>query len=204
MRLAGGLLAIVTVAACTGGPAAPRHAASPNSSSATAPLSSRPPQPTRFPTPTPPPGRVTRADYTRCTKTVLSHVTGLPGQPPGDLVPGTSFYGNGKLFTTLSTNGLTVVPADMVNADGSIHWKYPWWRYVTGSLTISGQRLDESAGPLTSDVPAGYGDTGFQASGVTFPSEGCWQVTAKLDHTSLTFVTFVVIATHSGVISHPR
>jgi hypothetical protein len=140
----------------------------------------------------------------RCPKTATSHPTALPGTSLAALGPGTTIYGNGKLFVTLTTDGLTVAPAGYVNPDGSIGWKYPWWRYVSGQLTITGHRLDAPAPPLTSDVPAGYGETGFQASGITFPSEGCWQVTAKVDHhTTLTFVTFVVDAVHSRLISSP-
>jgi hypothetical protein len=33
---------------------------------------------------------------------------------------------------------------------------------------------------------------GFQASGVYFPTEGCWEVTGKVGTTSLTFVTVVI------------
>jgi hypothetical protein len=37
-----------------------------------------------------------------------------------------------------------------------------------------------------------YGDTGFQASQVIFPTEGCWQVTGTVGDSSVTFVTRVV------------
>jgi hypothetical protein len=33
---------------------------------------------------------------------------------------------------------------------------------------------------------------GFQASGVIFPTEGCWQVTGRAGRTAMTFVTFVL------------
>jgi hypothetical protein len=42
------------------------------------------------------------------------------------------------------------------------------------------------------DVPDGYGTTGFQASGVTFPAEGCWEVTGRVGEAGLTFVTLVL------------
>ena len=57
------------------------------------------------------------------------------------------------------------------------------------------------APPLMSRVPSGYGNNGFQASGVTFPSEGCWQVTGRTAHTSLTFVTCVITKAHRALIS---
>ncbi len=93
-----------------------------------------------------------------------------------------SSYGNGKLWV----GGL--------GADGVVDrldWKFGWWREVPGQLRIAGQRLDASAASLESDVPGGYGRTGFQASGVRFPTEGCWQVTGQVRGASLSFVTFV-------------
>jgi hypothetical protein len=198
MRIACGLLVVVAVAACTASPAA-SHGTAPHRGVGPSPAGSHAGG-TRASRLRP----VTPADLTRCPKTATSHPTALPGASPAALGPGTTIYGNGKLFVTLSTNGLIVAPAGYVNPDGSIGWKFPWWRYVSGQLTITGHRLDAPAPPLNSDVPAGYGETGFQASGVTFPSEGCWQVTAEVDHhTTLTFVTFVVDEVHSRLISSP-
>ena len=45
---------------------------------------------------------------------------------------------------------------------------------------------------MQSDIPEGYSDAGFQASGIIFPTEGCWEVTGKAGNASLTFVTLVV------------
>jgi hypothetical protein len=70
--------------------------------------------------------------------------------------------------------------------------KFGWWRVASGRLHITGQRLDGPAPPARAHVPDGYGDTGFQASGVDFPTEGCWEVTGTLPTTSLSFVTFVI------------
>ena len=39
------------------------------------------------------------------------------------------------------------------------------------------------------------GLTGFNASGVIFPAEGCWQVTGRAGRVALTFVTCVIKAT---------
>jgi hypothetical protein len=41
-------------------------------------------------------------------------------------------------------------------------------------------------------VPDGYGAAGFQASGVDFPTGGCWEVTGAMPSSSLRFVTLVV------------
>jgi hypothetical protein len=133
--------------------------------------------------------------------TIIHHVAGPPGTSAGDVVPGTSVYGNGKLRVTLAMNGVIVVSRDFVRPDGSIWWKFPWWRRVHGSLTITGRRLDAPAPPLKPYLPSGYGDFGFQASRVTFPSEGCWQITGTIGHASLSFVTLVITKAHRAVIS---
>jgi hypothetical protein len=65
---------------------------------------------------------------------------------------------------------------------------------VRGQLEITGHRLDGPAPPLTASVPEGYGESGFQASGVTFPTAGCWEVTGRVGDATLTFVTLVVAA----------
>jgi len=46
--------------------------------------------------------------------------------------------------------------------------------------------------PLRARIPDGYGDTGFQATALIFPTEGCWEVTGKVGEASRTFVTRVV------------
>jgi hypothetical protein len=60
-----------------------------------------------------------------------------------------------------------------------------------GRLRIEGRRLDASASPLRAEVPDGYGDLGFQASSVIFPTPGCWEVTGRVNDASVTFVTKV-------------
>jgi len=186
IQLACGLLGIALVTGCTGSPAAPHPAARHHAASRAAP---------------PRPQPLTRAGARQCPKTNISRVAGPPGASPADVVPGTSAYGNQKLVVMLDLHGVLVASGDMVHPDGSIWWKFPWWRLVSGDLTITGRRLDAPAPPLTSFVPDGYGDIGFQASGVTFPGEGCWQVTGTVAHSSLTFVTLVIPQAHRAVIS---
>ena len=107
-------------------------------------------------------------------------------------------YGNAALWTTLTMwswePGIVIVPDDgRIPPDGVIHdMKWAWYRYKPGRLTIQGRRLDAPAPPLQAWIPEGYGDIGFQATGLTFSSAGCWEITGSLGESSLTFVVLVV------------
>lgn len=79
----------------------------------------------------------------------------------------------------------------MINPDGSVSAKVGWWRGLDGTLVIEGRRLDASAPPLVADVPDGYGSHGFQATGLTFPTVGCWRVVGKVSTARLKFVVRV-------------
>lgn len=103
-------------------------------------------------------------------------------------------HGNGSLWTVLPAFGVIVARSHEVHGDGSIGLKFGWWRAVPGELTISGRRLDRTGPPLQSGIPDGYGPTGFQATGIRFPSEGCWEVTGRIGAAELTFVVVVVRA----------
>jgi hypothetical protein len=115
-------------------------------------------------------------------------ITHANGVPPGPTF-GAEFYGNGALWVGLW--GSNVVSWQR-EADGSIDAKFGWWREAHGKLRIEGHRLDAPAPPLTAKVPDGYGDAGFQATGIVFPTDGCWEVTGSVGNAILTFVTLVV------------
>jgi hypothetical protein len=105
-----------------------------------------------------------------------------------------SAHGNADLWVGgLGPGGVYTVPEDYPKADGSIGIKLGWWRIVAGSLEISGRRLDASAPALDGVASDGYGNIGFQASGVTFPTEGCWEVTGSIGDSTMTFVMLVVV-----------
>jgi hypothetical protein len=108
-------------------------------------------------------------------------------------------YGNGKLWTQFWPHNVVVVSNEFVRKGGAIRMKWPWWRGVRGELTIEGRRLDGETGPLTAEVPEGYGPSGFQPSEILFAAEGCWEVTGTVADTSLTFVTLVVKASTYGL-----
>jgi hypothetical protein len=113
--------------------------------------------------------------------------------PPG-MSPSPTLHGNGKLWVTLHADGRIPVRPENVSPSGWLGVKLPWWRAVRGTLTIEARRLDAPARPARATVPDGYGDIGFQASGVLFPSPGCWEVTGRVGESSLTFVVLIELA----------
>jgi hypothetical protein len=68
--------------------------------------------------------------------------------------------------------------------------KMGWFRPEGADLEISGQRLDGTAPTLEAHVPCCY-PTRFQATGLVFPTEGCWEVSARAGESLLTFVVQV-------------
>ena len=121
-----------------------------------------------------------------------------PTQPNGDTPSGEEaapgFYGNGRLYTSgLSHNGIRADPGS-VAADGSIGLKFAWWRALgvgaAGDLQIVGHELNTNA-TIVATIPDGY-DQYFQATGITFPTEGCYEITARSGDAALTFVVKVV------------
>jgi hypothetical protein len=89
-----------------------------------------------------------------------------------------------------------------INADRSIWamhthtWqtggeKVPWIRPAGAKLVMVVRRLDGPAPPLKVQIP-GFYPTAFQATGMDFPTQGCWEVTAKAGGKLLRFVTKVV------------
>lgn len=104
------------------------------------------------------------------------------GPPPGNTGPAN--FGDGKLWVWVPGGKLYLAP----DSDGRLSEKFGWWREVPGTLTIEGHRLDARAPWLNASVPDGYGPTGFQATGITFPTPGCWEITGHVGSESLTFV----------------
>jgi len=110
-------------------------------------------------------------------------------------------YGNALLsvgpFGLWPNGTVTFRPAGpgFLTRDGSLGMKFGWTRGVPGKLKVTGHRLDGAAAPLRLDANGGYGDIGFQASYLIFPTPGCWEVAAQVgevEDSKLTFVTKVV------------
>jgi hypothetical protein len=64
--------------------------------------------------------------------------------------------------------------------------KMGWFRPEGAELEITGHRIDGQASHLDAHAPCCY-PTRFQATGLTFPSDGCWEVTAKAAESELSF-----------------
>ena len=58
------------------------------------------------------------------------------------------------------------------------------------TLQITGQRLDAEADPMTASVPCCY-PTQFQATGLTFPTGGCWEIESQAANKTLSFIVWV-------------
>jgi hypothetical protein len=112
--------------------------------------------------------------------------TGGLGVPNG-------WYGNAALEVAVPTRG--VLPAEHPYASRwPSEWgtKFPWWRLITGTLTITARRLDGPSAGFHSEIAGpGYGKLGFQPTGLIWPEPGCWRVTGSVASQSLTIVVRV-------------
>lgn len=108
-------------------------------------------------------------------------------------------YGNGEQWTYLPPDGTVLFSArgpGFVNPDGSLSRKWHWYveqEDFHGELEIEGRRLDApSERSVSGNHSPVLGDPGFHAGKLTFPSEGCWEVTGKVGDSNLTFVVRVI------------
>jgi hypothetical protein len=127
-----------------------------------------------------------------CPATLPSRSPPVPGEDftYGDRQLAVAFWRRGELVASRVNDGTSW---GYVAADGSIRAKLGWWRGVPGRLTVQGERLDAQAPPLRASVPAGYGSTGFQATGLTFPTRGCWVVVGSVAGHEIEFVVRVTV-----------
>jgi hypothetical protein len=121
-------------------------------------------------------------------------VTRPNGGHPRGQSPDQWYHSTSGLWTVLWLNGTATVPPQNVQRNGRLYVKVPWWRGLGshGTLRIHGRRLDKPVPALQADVPPGYGDSGFQASAILFPTVGCWQVTGRVGKGTLTMVMRVL------------
>jgi hypothetical protein len=102
-------------------------------------------------------------------------------------------YGSDVIATTLWPDGTVVFRPDGSGTrmpDGSLRMKFLWIKDKR-PLSVTGRRLDGAAPPLRFEPTPGFEYERFQPSYLLFPKAGCWEVTAKLQQSTLTFVTRV-------------
>lgn len=108
----------------------------------------------------------------RCAVTPYSSVP-APTPSPGD---GYDPYPPGALWYRSDDGRLWMHPWDRWHA-GRDGIKVFWLKPAGSRLSVSGRRLDRHAPPMRADIPNGYpGD--YQASGLFFPTAGCWVIRA--------------------------
>lgn len=107
---------------------------------------------------------------------------------------------DGTLITELSPEGMVFFRPGFlghIHPDGSLEISWPWFRTIKGEIVIEGRRLDAEAPPMPQVILRGrlngYGETGIHPSTLIFPSEGCWELTASVGETTLTFITQIIL-----------
>ena len=139
------------------------------------------------------PRALLRVHTTQSCPVTLPNANKPPGQPRS-----IAWHGNGLLWAGLRPNGIYTVPQDRVDADGSIGNKLLWATTPAWSRpTLSGERLDAPAPPLrvlrmNQGSFAGAEKPSYM-SPVSFPTAGCWRLTARVIDVSLTYVVEVVV-----------
>ena len=100
----------------------------------------------------------------------------------------TNWVGTDGIWTPLPTDGVVTWGSA---TSGS---KFPVWSLATGRVSATARRLDAPTLPgFTSNfgIPEVASSLGFIASGLTFPSDGCWKVTYRVGDAKLVFVVDV-------------
>lgn len=132
------------------------------------PLAAQEPIPTAAPTP-----------FTKCPVTTPESAT-----PPDD--PNADPFGPGPWFINADQT-IWVDWGAGWRAGQSASNKVIWLRPAASNLILSGQRLDDASPPMEATIPCCY-TTGFQVTGLYFPTGGCWEVTAQAGESQLLFV----------------
>lgn len=127
--------------------------------------------------------------------------------PPGfPSVP--AFGGLGAFYAGNQNVWVTVTPGPwhLPHWETGYRQKIFWWtdsyQREPGTLLeppvptveVSGHRLDGPSNPMivTGTNPGGGGEMGsFLVSGVNFPTTGCWEITARIDDSAMSFVVEV-------------
>lgn len=135
-----------------------------------------------------------RIGTTQSCPVTLPNANRPPGQPSG-----VSWYGHGLLWAGVISDGIYTVAPERVGADGSIGNKLLWVTTPPWSRpTISGERIDAPAPPLhVLSVNQGSFSSAAQPSfmsAVSFPTAGCWRLTARVADVSLVYAVDVRVS----------
>jgi hypothetical protein len=95
----------------------------------------------------------------------------------------------GAAWTGYRSSDRLIWVSNLPTHAGGSH-KVLWLKPPGSVLRVTGRRLDGEAPPLIANLPEGYGGD-FQASGIGFPTAGCWEVEARADASVLRFVVAV-------------
>jgi hypothetical protein len=120
----------------------------------------------------------------------------LPSATKTCPVSGDGRYGNGLLSTTLPDDGILIARRDPAGLFQKLGW-LPHTAFPD-ALIVRGERLDAPSSPMRvlavrwGHSSSGPGARGGWASAVTFPSEGCWRITGRVQDVTLSYVVKVV------------
>lgn len=124
----------------------------------------------------------------------------VPPEPYPEQAPyGNFWYGGNDLWTSLQPNGRWyALPHDEKGYGQKVFfWRegFDMTKENQPQITISGRRLDGDAPTFeeTGGTNGYHGDMGqFMLTGVTIPTAGCWELTARYNEAQLSFVVWVV------------
>jgi hypothetical protein len=101
------------------------------------------------------------------------------------------WFGNGQLWVNLPAH--SVLYAQTLPRSRLLQVKFGWFRAVPGQVRVQAHTRAGATARFNADIGtvAEYGPTGFVPSVLQFARPGCWDLTASLGRTSLTFVVRV-------------
>jgi hypothetical protein len=134
-----------------------------------------------------------------CPITVPQNPLFVPPAPYDSMgFEGEFWYGSDSLWTAVRENGIwETQPHNPEGYTEKVFWwrdGYVWTEEPEPALTVTGERLDAPAPPLTvSHATNAYASDIGSAMlvGVDMPTLGCWKITGKYGDAELSFVVWV-------------
>jgi hypothetical protein len=132
----------------------------------------------------------------RCRTSTLHPLAGNP----------TFNFGNSRIAVWLPKHATFVATPEgrrpgglaQVQADGSIETKLGWWNWRSRRPRLSGRRVDGPSRALSAEIFSlatefvSARSVRFFPSGFTFPTAGCWRITARTGDAKLVATVKVV------------